>query len=656
MVKDTDSTDNTIGDKRQTADELDAMKSDFLAVMSHEIRTPMQSIYGLLELLSDEKMGEDAVKMVHTAKDSASGLLELLDNVLDLAKINAGKMEIEKLEVPLRTLVYGVLECLDVQKGGKNITLAAEIDDNLPAVVTGDPLRLRQVLLNLTGNAVKFTQKGGVTVAVTSRADEKSGKDGDLVLRFEIRDTGPGMTEETATKLFSPFTQADASTTRRYGGTGLGLSISSRLVEMMGGTIGVESRAGEGSVFRFEIPAQTVSADRYLTLPDLAGLAVLSVEDHPAGAREIKSSLESMGAKIESCGTYKEGLELLRRRPFDVAVIDHGLPDGLGIELAQQAADIRPFTGIVIYTVRDDLGLRHSARALGATYLTKPASRRGLGEAVRAAARSAAPLLSTRSRRVLVAEDNETVRDVLRRQLEKLGVAADFVENGIAALDRLDETEYGMLLTDLHMPDMDGYTLVARLRDAEENANVPPAERFPVAALTADVHLARRQAYLSRGFDEALLKPVTLGQLRRLLMRWGILDAEPDTEAAKEKPEGNGQKVQFAAVDYACIDAQLGGVEALPDILAIFVEMTAPLLAEMCRDFEKGNLRGLQDGAHNLKGGALSACCTALGDAAGKIEAQLAAGGKIMAEDMDDLVRAFAAVEDDLQKLRRNQG
>jgi two-component system sensor histidine kinase/response regulator len=269
--------------------------------------------------------------MVSTAQGAASSLLEILDDVLDIAKMDAEAMELDRFEVPVRLLVRGMLEALSVKVRGNRVELRDDIESDVPFVIVGDPKRLRQILMNLCGNALKFTHEGTVTVRVTKKTQIIKNTKKQLALRFEVIDTGIGMSEETCSRLFQSFTQADSSTARKYGGTGLGLSISKKLVDLMDGKIGVTSEPGKGSIFWFEIPTAEVSTDATtVILPKLEGISVLSVEDHPQGAREIMNSLRSMGAKIENCGTYADALELARIQRFDVAVIDQGLPDGLG--------------------------------------------------------------------------------------------------------------------------------------------------------------------------------------------------------------------------------------------------------------------------------------------------------------------------------------
>ncbi len=604
------------------ADAAAEMKSNFLATMSHEIRTPMQTIFGLLELMADEKPSETISEMIKTSQTAASGLLEILDDVLDLAKMDADKMELDMFEVPVRMLVRGMLEALSVKVHGIDIDLIDDIEQSVPFVVIGDPKRLRQIMMNLCGNALKFTHDGSVRVRVTTDVQHIDVPKDGVALRFEVIDTGIGMSEEVCSRLFGSFVQADNSTSRKYGGTGLGLSISKKLVELMNGKIGVESKEGIGSTFWFEIPTREVSTDdSTVELPSLDGISVISVEDHPQGAKEIVNSLKSMGASVESCATYAEGLELMKRRPFDVAVIDQGLPDGLGLDLIKEVTKIRPNMGLVMYTVRDDVGLSHSLKALGVTYLTKPASRIGLGEAVRDATDKTERMEISGPTKMLIAEDTASVQDILKRQLDKLGVEATFVENGKQALEALNTGQYGILITDLHMPELDGYGLVERIRKKE---SLDGFTHFPVIVLTADVQMSQRETYMKHGFDECLLKPVSLGQFKRLLIRWGLLNEEAAHEDGLETPEA--AKTESAdglppAIDKEAMAQQMGAFDDMAiEMLDMFVEMTQSTIDALPEALKSGDFHALAELGHSLKGGARSACCNVLGDHASALQ------------------------------------
>jgi len=627
------------------ADANVEQKSNFLATMSHEIRTPMQSVYGLLELIEQESPEPNTLSMVRTAKNSASGLIEILDDILDFAKMDADQMELDLFEVPVRTLARGINEALAVKAQGKPVELLDDIAQDVPFVVVGDPKRLRQVIMNLMGNALKFTHEGHVTIKITTTCEHIDISDNNVGLRFEVVDTGIGMNQEATKKLFQPFSQADSSTSRKYGGTGLGLSICKKLVELMGGKIGAQSEEGKGSNFWFEIPTQEVDTKtNILDMPELDGISILSVEDHPQGAKEIVRSLQSMGATVESCPTYAEALELVIRRPFDVAIIDQGLPDGLGLDLIREIMEIRPFMGLLMYTVRDDAGLQQTLQSLGVSYLTKPASRIGLGEAVLDAVSKVVKMDIKGSRKLLIAEDTASVRDVLKRQLDLLGVDATFVENGVEALEALKTNKYGILLTDLHMPEMDGYSLIKTIRKQDEDLN----RHFPVISLTADVQMNQRQVYMSHGFDECLLKPVSLGQFKRLLIRWGLL--ENSLEKPKKQEEEKISTNNISAIDQDAIIRQMGALDqGTIEMLGMFVEMTEPMIKKIQTANEEKNYHSLAELAHSLKGAARSACANILGDYASDLQ-----DDSNQQKDRSDLVQNIITEFERVRKEVRN--
>lgn len=614
-------------------------QASFLAMISHEIRTPMQAVYGILELIGEESSDQRVLDLLSTAKTSASGLLEILDDVLDLAKMDAAKFDLDDFEVPVRMLAKGVIEALSVKIRNKPVALKDEVDSAVPFVIRGDPKRLRQILMNLVGNAIKFTAKGSVTIRISTETQHLDRNTYQEALRWEVVDTGIGIPEEARGRLFEPFVQAEAGTQRKFGGTGLGLSICRKLAELMGGMIGVDSVEGEGSIFWFEIPVETVSTEMSIAdMPKLENLSILVVEDHPLGAKEIVKTLSTMGATVERASTLAEGLAAIRSRPFDLVMSDQGLPDGEGLSLLKEVAKTRPSTGLIMYTARDDYGLQYSLRILGASYLTKPASRRGLGEAVRSTAREIEHNNPMNSQKVLIAEDTESVRDILRRQLDVLKADVTFVENGIDALQAMKENDFGLVITDLHMPEMDGYALADTIRKHEAKGEL----RQPLVVMTADVQLSQPQVFRAHGFDECLLKPASLGQLRRLFVRWGIIDEDRRTIEAgvDEKPVESAKQPAAEhqlgqAINLDMLRAQMGALDAsAAEMMEMFVEMTEGVIAQLqSAQTAKDYNRSLEI-AHSLKGAARSASCMNLGDIAALIQDRA-----LTKEDIGELVQ-----------------
>jgi CheY-like chemotaxis protein len=377
------------------------------------------------------------------------------------------------------------------------------------------------------------------------------------------------------------------------------------------------------------------------------------VEDHPQGAKEIKRSLESMGADVESCGTIAEAMSLVKRRPFDVGVIDQGLPDGLGINCIREIMRVRPFMGLVMYTVRDDVGLQHTCQSLGVTYLSKPASRLGLGEEVKSAAQKTETMGAVGPKRLLIAEDTLSVREILKRQLDKLQVEVDFVKDGQQALEVLKKQDYGLLFTDLHMPEIDGYEVISKIRMKEEGTE----RRMPVIVLTADVQMSKRQTYMEYGFDECLLKPVSMGQLRRLLYRWGMIDEEmlsPGEEpppAYDPLPAIPTSKENKPAIDVASLAAQMGSSEEeAREMLGQFVNITEPLVQQVQQAWDNRDMYGLREAAHSLKGAARSACCSPLGEAAAELQ-DAATTGEASLPLVNKIWKRFTEVEQAVNKL-----
>lgn len=613
----------------------------FLTTMSHEIRSPMQAVFGMMELIGAETSKHTDIPsrkispMIETAKSSASNVLEILDDVLDLAKMNADMFDLDHYEIPLRTLVSGITEALQVKTIDTNVELKQEIDESVPAVVKGDPKRLRQVLMNLCSNALKFTKEGSVTVRIDNLSKNPDAKH--VILRFEVIDTGIGIDPQTQKKLFRPFVQADSTTSRKYGGTGLGLSITNKLVEMMGGQIGIESEEGKGSCFWFEIPTSSVpigsenDPESTLQRDLLDGIKILSVEDHPSASKEIKNSLESVGCAVTSVANLTEARKALANKAFDASIIDQGLPDGLGVDLIREIAQAYPSMELIMYTARQDKGLEYTLKTLGATYLSKPASRQGLISTIKSLVKIDHEPSINGTGKVLLVDDTPAVAEVFRQQFKNLNVSADFASSGKDALDKMKQSDYDMIITDFHMPEMDGVELATKVRSGK--LGLKTSSNTPIIALSADISIAQKESHPDIDFQECLLKPVTLAQLSHLFFRWGILNANPkdkkkSTKATKsevrEKPvkSQGAQSGDILHIDFDALKERVGAADKdAKHILTTFIKMTTPRVEELQTAYDNRDIQKISDLAHSLKGAALSACAPKLAELGESLQA-----------------------------------
>ena len=609
-----------------------------LTTMSHEIRSPMQTVYGALEVLELEMQSSmtNLLPTIRTAKKSAGNVHEILDDILDLAKIQAGLFNLEDLEIPVRTLVAGIIEALQIRLGGKNISLGSQINDDVPAVIRGDPKRLRQILINLCSNAIKFTDEGRVLIKVSTK-DAASGSD--TKLQFEVSDTGIGISEQDISCLMTPFVQADNSISREYGGTGLGLSISARLIELMKGKLSIESKIGKGSTFLFTIPVEIVEnisgddseiihADIYNTLK---GVKILSVEPHENAAREIQNSLEATGAHVLAVSTVKQAKEALSRHPFDIGIFEQGLPDGIGLDLIREMADQYPGMELLMYTAREDTGLFYDLQAIGANYLTKPASREGLRRKIAGLVRLDIQTRPKQDKPVLIVEDTLSVAEILKKQFDMIDITADFAINAKEAIEKMKNKIYSMVITDLHMPEMNGANLAGFIRDPDKNLKTPPD--VPVIALSADVnpvHLNDKHFSL---FQEYLIKPVSLGQLKRLFIRWEILQQSgpatargqdtgitsgqtdmtgDDTLSSSLSPLSQNSDLQ-ECLDIKKFEHQTGqSREEAYSLLRHFAETVEMRYEEIRHALSEEDIDKIHKESHSLKGAAVSACAKPL--------------------------------------------